>query len=636
MNAGEIFQRPLLKSGMKFVLVCLVLTGTLSAQLTKVDSLRLYAERPLSDSARVEALNNLALVLYSGDEAVETAASALQLAKRIHKPRLVAKSYATLAWVHSFKRMDVKTSYLDSAEAIALTLSDKEGLGTIYNTRASIQIEYGDFEAAIGSLEKAYEIFDALGNEHRKAVILNNWAVVLNGLNQPEEAYKKAASSLAFRESEDPPNILELGRIHFVIGSTYMNLARPEEAANHFLDSYRYRSEAGSYGIAEALLELAVLMMHEAELNHDTLGLHRKLNEYGFRNSQALIDSAARVPTVEERQRFTYKILDVKRLKALVDKDYQRAYELLEEQKEYNESSKLSEESLAAFVGLRTKYEQEQLQSKLLREEILLGKRDSQLKFLMFFLGLMLLLLVIGVLIHQNRLRRQQIELNNIRHEQQTISMRATLEGQEKERARIARDLHDGLGNLLSTVKVTVAALSPEDNRAKSDKLDEANLLIDEACSEVRKISHEMMPQALARLGLSKALEDLILKIDNTRDIEAEFHVFGNERKLDDHTRLMLFRITQELLNNTLKYSQAGQVTVQLTYGSDWLNLTVEDDGVGFDMDHASESDGMGLKSIAFRAADIGASYEIESKPGKGCLASISLPLNQKTNNLTS
>lgn len=599
-------------------------------QATKIDSLRSQFDHPMDDSSKVVALNNFALVLYSGDEAVARATEALLISRTLRNSKLMASSYATLAWVHSFKDMEIKIRFLDSAITIFVNLNDKEGLGTVYNTRASIQIEYGDNEGAIVSLRRAYDFFDELGNEHRTAIILNNWAVVLNSLELPNQALEKAEEALAFRQQEDPSNILELGRIHFVMGSTMMKLGKPLQAADHFLDSYQYRNEAGSYGIAEALLELSVLMMSEAQEGHDTLALHQRIRAAGFMNSAALIDSANAVPALEERQRFIYKILDVKRQRALVYGNYKEAYQLLEEQKIYNEERKLSEESLAAFAGLQSKFKQEQLRTDLLEEELLLRQRNSQVKFLLFFIGLMILMLVIGILVHQNRLRRKQIQLNKITHQQQFISMRATLDGQEKERARIARDLHDGLGNLLSTVKVTVSTLKVETSNGQATKFNQANQLIDEACSEIRKISHEMMPQALERLGLTKALGDLVQKLDNIHGFSAGFHVFGTERRLDDHTRLMLFRIVQELLNNVIKYAQASKVTVQLTFGQDWLNLTVEDDGVGFDKQEVMKDNGMGLKSIAFRAADIGASYQLESKIGEGSLVSIDLPLSNE------
>lgn len=296
-----------------------------------------------------------------------------------------------------------------------------------------------------------------------------------------------------------------------------------------------------------------------------------------------------------------------------------------------DEEIKLSDASLGALANLKSQYEQEQLKLRLLEEELENSKSATQVKFLLIFLGIMALVLIIGLLVYKNRLKAKHLELTKTKQEQQFIAMSSMLEGQEKERARIARDLHDGLGNLLSTVKVTVGNLGLADNgHGENELYDSANTLIDEACREVRKISHEMMPQALERLGLNKALEDLVETADQAHGFSATFNVYGKEKELDDATEMMLFRITQELLNNIIKYAHAQEVAVQLTYGDDWLSLIVEDDGVGFDVNSVKAKNGMGLKSIAFRTAHIGGQCEVDSKPGKGTMASISLPVNPK------
>ena len=154
-----------------------------------------------------------------------------------------------------------------------------------------------------------------------------------------------------------------------------------------------------------------------------------------------------------------------------------------------------------------------------------------------------------------------------------------------------------------------------------------ASEMIDEACTEVRKIAHEMMPQALEKLGLVNALEDLVAKSDATYEFDAQIQVYGEQQKLDDSTNMMLYRIAQELINNIVKYAEASEVMVQLIYSEEWLNLTVEDDGKGFDPKSAMTNGGMGLNSIAFRTNYIGGEYEIDSRVNEGTSVSINVPL---------
>ena len=156
-----------------------------------------------------------------------------------------------------------------------------------------------------------------------------------------------------------------------------------------------------------------------------------------------------------------------------------------------------------------------------------------------------------------------------------------------------------------------------------------ASQMIDEACTEVRKIAHEMMPQALKKLGLIKALEDLVLKTDALYDLDAEFHVHGEAKSFDDNTNVMLYRIVQEALNNIVKYSKAKEVLLQVNFSNEWFDLAIEDDGIGFEPDSVNLEKGMGLKSMAFRTDFIGGVYDINSRPGAGTLITINIPINK-------
>ncbi len=598
---------------------------------SKIDSLSQILEKTTDDSTRCELYIAIALLQYTGEEAVSTGHKALDLARDMQNEILIGRAYNCLAWCYSLQWTDVKTAYLDSALAIFTKLNDADGLGMVYNTRAILLLDYGSMEEALGSLKSAYEYFGEAGNQHRQATVLNNWAVVLTDLNRLEEAIQKYDTALMYRLSEDPPNAVELGRIYFGMGRCAAMLGRPKEALNYYLESYRNRKRSVSKSVAETLIEISAMVCDWALAGNDTTALVRQMARSGIPNSMVPIQMAMEVLEASGPHQFGYSILDVRRKKALIDGDFEQAYALLAEQKKMDEEIKLSDSSLEALANLKSQYAQEQLKIQLLEEELENRKNETQVKFLLIFLGIMLLVLIIGLLVYQNRLKAKHLELTTFKQEQQFIAMRSMLEGQEKERARIARDLHDGLGNLLSTVKVTVGNLGLKSNGQSGTELfTSANNLIDEACREVRKISHEMMPQALEKLGLVRALEDLVQTADQAHGFNAAFNVYGREKSLDDATEMMLFRITQELLNNIIKYAEAKEVNVQLTYGEDWLNLTVEDDGVGFDTESVRAKEGMGLRSIAFRAAHIGGQYEIESRQGKGTMANISVPL--KTN----
>ncbi len=605
----------------------LMLPLTLSAA-TEVDSIKQVVETMPEDSMKCATYLRIAFLLYNGPEAINYSYRALDLAKALGEQQLLGKAYHRLAWCLHYDEMDKKVALLDSSAMVYDRLGDLDGLGLTYDGRGSILMHYGSLEEANEAYIKAYDYYSQSENEERKAGILNNWGICMNLLEQPEEAIAKYQTALDYRLQEQPENPVAIARIYFGLGQSAELLEDLEVATTHYFESYKYRDKVKNIAVAENLIAIADMAYKGAKKGLDTMGIFRKIQSLGFANTQALLDSAAVVPGVAERLGFTYYIKDVRRKGELLRGNYQVAYQLLQDLKTMDEEAKLSDASLGAFADLKIQYEKEQLKTRLLEEEITNRKKKNQVNLLILSLGVLLSTLIIGTLVYQNRLRAKSLLLATARQEQQIISMRSMLEGQEKERARIARDLHDGLGNLLSTLKASVSNLQISFTNNKTEKIySKASDMIDEACTEVRKIAHEMMPQALSKLGLKKALGDLIQKMDDTHDFEADIQVYGKEQILDDSTNVMLYRIVQELLNNIVKYAEAKEVLVQITYSEEWLSLTVEDDGKGFEPDKILDNEGMGLKSIAFRTEYIGGEYEIDSRPGAGTLVSINVPL---------
>ncbi|MEZ4685486.1 MAG: histidine kinase [Bacteroidia bacterium] len=490
---------------------------------------------------------------------------------------------------------------------------------------ASILLEYGSLNEAEDAIRKAHDYYEQSGNESRRAVCLNNWGIILNELNKPKEAIKKFSEALTFRLQEQPEVPHSIARVYYGLGVSSQIMGDPGTATDHYLKAYEYRKKVNSIAVAEVLTGIATMMYDAAEQGQDTMVIFRKIVDYGFPSSTALLDSCMAIPGVAERSGFLGSIKSARRKYYVLQGNYEKAYALLAEEKRSEEEEKLSASSLEAFADLKIKNEKDQLKIRLLEEEVNNRKSQNQVNLLLLSLGIALLALISGFLIYTNRQKANNLLLAEARREQQIIAIRSMLEGQEKERARIARDLHDGLGNLLSTLKVRVESIEG----AGENGLGEASEMIDEACSEVRKISHEMMPQALKALGLRKALADLVLKMESTHGVQVSFQTYGAEKELDDNANVMVFRMVQELFNNVLKHAEATEVLLQLTYSEDWFNITVEDNGKGFDLQQQTPDQGMGLQSIAFRAEYIGGEYTIDSRPGMGTSVSINVPLKQ-------
>lgn len=218
--------------------------------------------------------------------------------------------------------------------------------------------------------------------------------------------------------------------------------------------------------------------------------------------------------------------------------------------------------------------------------------------------------------------------LNQIEKDNQIKVMESMLLGQEAERNRIGKDLHDSLGAMLSTIKLQMSAGISHDMNGSYPALQKAKTMIDEACEEVRKISRDMMPITLSKYGLHTALEELVDKYSFDGKPTVIYQAFGINHSSRSDLDLFVFRIIQELINNAIKHADADEIIIQINYMGDKMIITVEDDGNGFEYDFV-KSNGMGLKNIDFRVKYLRGVLSVESSPGNGTITVIELPLKK-------
>lgn len=246
------------------------------------------------------------------------------------------------------------------------------------------------------------------------------------------------------------------------------------------------------------------------------------------------------------------------------------------------------------------------------------------------FIGFIISIIGVFTLVY---LRRQQklIDHQHTVIAQQQIrqlelkSLRAMIEGQEGERSRIARDLHDGLGIQLSRIKLFIEAHQEELPLSVKEPL---NQFLDEACTETRLISNDLRPYALSTFGLVPALEDLVQKLNLVNKTKLILDHYGEMPPLGDEAAVMIYRVVQELLNNALKHAHAQVVTVQLMVNEETTLISVDDDGLGADFDNLL-SKGNGIANIKSRIAYLGGQVMWHGEAGKGTSVMISLPMQK-------
>ncbi|AUC82195.1 ATP-binding protein [Lacinutrix sp. Bg11-31] len=309
--------------------------------------------------------------------------------------------------------------------------------------------------------------------------------------------------------------------------------------------------------------------------------------------------------------------------------DYQNAYNAFEKYNTVRDSINVTSQNIA-ISEIKEQYDNEKLRGDNLESE---AKRKQTQNLLFAAIGFLVFGGITAFLIQKNTKRKQLLaeqesklktqKLATVLKEQELTSIDAMIEGQEKERQRIANELHDDLGGLMATVKLHFNVLK---EKQSPDLFNKTNVLLDEAYKKVRSIAHAKNSGVIAKQGLLKAIKDMAKKISGANKIQIEVIDHGLENRLENSLEITLFRIIQELVTNTIKHSKASQVTIHLTNHENSLNIMVEDNGIGFNTKNISK-EGMGIHSIDKRVEHLEGNMTIESEINKGTSIIIDIPI---------
>ena len=229
---------------------------------------------------------------------------------------------------------------------------------------------------------------------------------------------------------------------------------------------------------------------------------------------------------------------------------------------------------------------------------------------------------------YKQKQKLQQQRISELETQQQLAATEAVLKGEEQERTRLAKDLHDGLGGMLSGIKYSFTTMkgnlvmTPENHQAFERSMD----MLDSSISEMRRVAHNMMPEALVRFGLDTALKDFCNDINQSGALKINYQSIGLEGiSIDQTVAITLYRIIQELINNTMKHAKATSAIVQVTKSNGQLAVTVEDDGIGFDTSILKNNQGIGWTNIQNRVEFLKGKLDVRSKAGEGTSVQIEL-----------
>lgn len=497
-------------------------------------------------------------------------------------------------------------SYLQAIEHYN-SINDAKGVADVENEIGHLYKKRDNLESSMEHFAGAMRQFGLLKDSIGYASAMNNVGMVLEMQGHLDSALSLYKTSLLIKERQQdslgvPYNLDNIAQIYGKKGEFAL-------AINYMQEALMLRTNYGDLnGAAITLNNIGEVYIEQKKYSESVPFLQRSLDlsvQIGFRDlMQHTLALAAEV----------YRELG----------DYQAAFEHLQRARVIRDE--LYEESKSRQIEeMRTKYETEKKEKELLitaqEKEVVessLARRNWQLALL----GVVLLLAAISVffLFRQQQFKQRRIKDAAILQQRES-ELKANIEGEENERKRLALELHDGLGQVLSSLKLNVSVLKSGDNEKEvSNSLE----IIDDAVSELRNISHNLMPGTLIKLGLVSALKEFIDRINRANEVEIHFQTFGIEGRTDNNIEIALFRMAQELVNNALKYAAASSITMQLIADEGELALSVEDNGKGFDMQATRM--GIGLSNVELRVRMLQGQVDIDSREGHGTSVHIAIP----------
>ncbi len=586
---------------------------------------------------------------------------ALHLAKKLNECSKTGKCYQFAALLHASKKeYKMALVYFDSAINAfkqCATIEQEKGLASVYETKAYSHNNLGDKYAELQCMLEALKYYEKAGSE--KAIrVCAALSVLYRQVLNIDKSLEYAEKGVKLAEAAGREDLLLPANLQYAESLidaknpgkavSYLEKARPFILKSD-IDYYKYdyyfltgiifqlgKQYSTSYENFLKALEYVERPGHEVYIC-DALGRlgTTSLHLASWRKNKPYLDRHLLLAketgnSFEERTALRNLSEYYKRIG-----DYRRSQEYGEQSLLVNDSL-LLESNSEQLNQLEARYQFEKKES-----EIQQLQKDKQIQalslknrstFNYILGGAILAILIIGFLFFRNYRHKQKIQSQQIRElemDKQLAVADSILKGQEEERERIAKDLHDGLGGLLSGVKLSLANVKSKmiSTGENVERFEQSLNLLDASIQELRRVAHNMIPEALLKSGMNVAINDYCKSINASSDTKVTYQSYGEEKKLDNSVSLIIYRIIQELMNNVIKHSRATEMLVQVMYRTSSVNLTVEDNGKGFDVLQLSASEGAGWRNIKSRVDYLKGIIDVKSETGKGTSVNIELKI---------
>jgi two-component system NarL family sensor kinase len=565
-----------------------------------------------------EALHNLAVTYEAQGDYKKSLAynlDALKLRKQLNESLKTANTLNNIGIAYDeLGNFSLALKYYNEAYSIYKSKKDIEGIALVSTNLGILFKAHQDYKNVIKYYQKANSIYRKLNKPRETAFTEANLGSVYYYTKQYDSCIYY---SLKAQQTFKALNIQQFLPITYVnAGIGYAALDQNKKALEFLQTSIKLNT---AYNNRK---ELAFAHIHLAKLMFKL----KKMDE-AKQSARKAIELAEAIGASKE-------VMDAKETLAIISQEqghFKEAYNLhLASTKIKDSLFQKDKTALISDYQVRYQTEKKEQQIQSLNQQSTIQQLEIKQRNL--WLGISAFIIVAGAfsiyLIYSRRKIREEARLQTEINKQQEETTKAVLSAEENERGRIALELHDGVGQLLSTALMNMNGLANQlqyQSPSEKEKAQNTLELINDSYDEIRSISHQMMPNALIKTGLTSAVRDFVNKIDKDK-IKVSLSIVGLNERLDQQVESVLYRVIQETVNNVIKHAQATKLDIQFLKDDDGIAITIEDNGKGFNKDLLNKEAGIGLKNMMSRIAFLKGTIDFDSTIGKGTLVAIHLP----------
>jgi two-component system, NarL family, sensor kinase len=620
------------------------------AQNPVIDSLTLLVKKAPNDSVKFLSLINLSYAYKNVDtlKAWGNFNLVMSMAKKSKKNLDLGMAHELDGALNTFKNpqkaiesFEKAMSYLEKDKYL---LSSIRSQISIKNNLGIIHFNNSDFQGALQFFLDNINLYEKYDHKNNKIInSLSNTAVVYGYLKNSDAAIVYAKKALGLAEKSGKKQGILSATLS--MGNALNSGKEPEKAIEYIEKAIKIASELNDkYFLWSSYSSLGVCHYKLKQFQNAKIAFEKtlKIQKESKDNSsvaQTYISLAASYSGLKELNLAkrsldsSKKYFDIKPISYQKQIYYETLVEIFDAEKNFKKASQYKDtitvlrdslynrENIRKLEFVNARFQNNLKQSRIFKLETQKTLQATQLKqkttnnyLLIGGLSTLAIVSLLGFWNYKNRQRLDKQRIVELETKQQLTATEAVLKGEEQERTRLAKDLHDGLGGMLSGIKHSFASIkgnmvmTSENSRTFQRSLD----MVDNSIKEMRRVAHNMMPEALVKFGLDAALKDYCGDINDSGALQINYKGIGIEKdQIDQSKAIAIYRIIQELTNNIIKHAKAKSAIVQVINTDNKLNITIEDDGVGFDKAILNNIKGIGWANIYNRVEFLKGTIEV-------------------------